>query len=112
MKDQLDRDQRRAELEVMLTRDRNDRVEREKVRDEKEQHERRLRLEEIERDRVFREAKYLEEKNERLAKECRKDVRLKHATDILKGRFTEQPEDMKLLVIFLNRSNPASQSME
>src|SRR3989441_328445 len=99
LKDQLDRDKRRAELEVMWTRDRNERDEREKARDEKEQRERKLRLEEIERDRVFKEAKYLEEKNERLAKESRKDVRLKRATDILKGGFTEQPEDMKLLVI-------------
>ena len=80
LKDQLDRDQRRAELEVMLTRNRNERDERENARNEKEQKERKLRLEEIERDRIFREAKYLEEKNERLAKECRKDVRLKRAT--------------------------------
>src|SRR5437867_4804489 len=84
----------------MLTRDKNDRDERERVRGDKEQKERKLRLEEIERDRIFRESKYQEEKNERLAKECRKDVRLKRVTDILKGRFTEQPEDMKLLVIF------------
>src|SRR5437899_8759237 len=84
----------------MLTRDKNDREERERLRDQKEQKERSLRRAETERDRIFRETKYQEEKNERLDKECRKDVRLKRATDVLKGGFTDQPEDMKLLVIF------------
>src|SRR3989442_3814827 len=100
VQDQLERDQRKAELEAMFVRDKSDREEREKARDEKEDREKKLRLEEIERDRIFRESKYQEEKNERLAKDSRKDVRLKRASDILKGRFTEQPEDMKLLVIF------------
>src|SRR3989442_7253009 len=100
LQDQLDRDQRKAELEAMFVRDKLEREDKERARDEKEQRERQIRLEEIERDRIFRESKYQEEKNERLAKESRKDVRLKRATDILKGRFTEQPEDMKLLVIF------------
>src|SRR3989442_1720964 len=100
LQDQLDRDQRKAELEAMFVRDKLEREDKERARDEKEQRERQIRLEEIERDRIFRESKYQEEKNERLAKESRKDVRLKRATDILKGRFTEQPEDMKMLVIF------------
>src|SRR5437867_7465289 len=100
VQDQLERDQRKAELEAMFVRDKIDREEREKARNEKEDREKKLRLEEIERDRIFRESKYQEEKNERLAKDSRKDVRLKRASDILKGRFTEQPEDMKLLVIF------------
>src|SRR5437867_4065073 len=100
LQDQLDRDQRKAELEAMFVRDKLEREDKERARDEKEQRERQIRLEEIERDRIFRESKYQEEKNERLAKESSKDVRLKRATDILKGRFTEQPEDMKMLVIF------------
>src|SRR3989442_14644884 len=70
------------------------------MRDEKEQKARTERLQEIERDRLFREHIYKEERDERMAKESRKDVRLKRAIDTLKGRITDQPEDLKGLIIF------------
>src|SRR5437867_5307987 len=100
IKQQADRDLRKAEIEAMLTRDRIEREDRDKLRDDKEVADRKQRLEELERDRVFRELRYKEERDERLAKDNRKDIRLKRATESMKGRFSEQPTDLKSMITF------------
>src|SRR3989442_6324470 len=100
IKQQADRDLRKAEIEAMLTRDKIEREERDKLRDDKEIADRKQRLEELERDRVFRELRYKEERDERLAKDNRKDIRLKRATESMKGRFSEQPTDLKSMITF------------
>src|SRR2546425_6245651 len=99
-KDQLDREQRKLEFEQLLLNDKLEREQRDKLRDEKDEKDRRERLEELERDRLVREQRYQEEKDERLERESRRDSRLKRATDNLKGRLSEQPEDLKSMINF------------
>src|SRR5437867_1678746 len=41
-----------------------------------------------------------EERDERLAKDNRKDTRLKRATESMKGRFSEQPTVLKSMITF------------
>src|SRR3989442_2083830 len=100
LRQQADRDLRKAEIEAMLTRDKIEREERDKLRDDKEIADRKQRLEELERDRVFRELRYKEERDERLAKDNRKGIRLKRTTESMKGRFSEQPTDLKSMITF------------
>src|SRR3989442_4758990 len=99
-KDQLDREQRKIEFEQLLLKDREERELRDKLRDERDAKDRRDRSEELERDRIAREQRYQEEKDERLEKESRRDSRLRRATDNLKGRLSEQPEDLKSMINF------------
>src|SRR5437867_1622880 len=99
-KDQLDREQRKIEFEQLLLKDREERELRDKLRDERDAKDRRDRSEELERDRIAREQRYQEEKDERLERESRRDSRLRRATDNLKGRLSEQPEDLKSMINF------------
>src|SRR2546425_592457 len=99
-KDQLDREQRKAEFERLLLNDKHEREQRDRLRDEKDAKDRRERLEEMEKDRLSREQRYQDEKDERMEKESRRDSRLKRATDNLKGRLSEQPEDLKSMINF------------
>src|SRR3954468_1224099 len=99
-KDQLDREQRKIEFEQLLLNDKLEREQRDKLRDEKDEKDRRERLAELEMDRLIREQRYQAEKDERLEKDSRRDSRLKRATDNLKGRLSEQPEDLKTMINF------------
>src|SRR3989442_1372683 len=89
--------QERIEKEI---KDKEERELRDKLRDERDAKDRRDRSEELERDRIAREQRYQEEKDERLEKESRRDSRLRRATDNLKGRLSEQPEDLKSMINF------------
>src|SRR3989442_777624 len=99
-KDQLDREQRKIEFEQLLLKDKEERELRDKLRDERDAKDRRERLEELERDRLTRDRRYQEEKDERLEKESRRDSRLTRATDNLKGRLSNQPDDLKSMINF------------